>query len=144
MSEERAEPVGAVAAGAADYATLVRREEELELGKEEHAVGAVRARKRVETERVERVEPRAIEYGELERTVPAEGDSGEIETLPDGSISIPLFEERLVVRKELVVRERVVIRKRTVTEEHRIEAELRKEQIELERDDAAAHRVEEG
>ena len=52
--------------------------------------------------------------------------------LADGSISIPLFEERLVVVKELVVRERVVVRKRTVTEHERIEAELRTERIEIE------------
>jgi sporulation protein YlmC with PRC-barrel domain len=59
------------------------------------------------------------------------------ELLSDGSVSIPLFEERLVVRKELVVRERVVIRKRTVTEEHRIEADLRSERIEVEGDVAS-------
>lgn len=137
MSGEREER--AVAGGAQD--AFVRREEELHVGTEEHLVGAVRARKHVETERVERVEPRAIEYGELERVPGEEGDSGEVETLADGSISIPLFEERLVVRKELVVRERIVIRKRTVTEEHVVEAELRKERIEVEPDAAVADRV---
>jgi uncharacterized protein (TIGR02271 family) len=117
-----------------DEASVVRHEEELELGTQTYEAGSVRARKRVETEHVEHVEPRSREYGDLERTPANESDSGEIETLDDGSISIPLLEERLVVSKELFVRERVIVRKRTVTEEHRIEAELRKEQIEVEGD----------
>jgi uncharacterized protein (TIGR02271 family) len=117
-----------------DQANLVRHEEELELGTQTYQAGSVRARKRVDRERAERVEPRAVEYGDLERAPASDGDSGEIETLEDGSISIPLFEERLVITKELVVRERVILRKRTVTEQHRIEAELRKERIEVEGD----------
>jgi uncharacterized protein (TIGR02271 family) len=75
-----------------------------------------------------------VEYGDFERAPATDRDSGEIETLEDGSVSIPLFEERLVVSKELFVRERVILRKRTVTEEHRVEAELRKERIEVEGD----------
>jgi uncharacterized protein (TIGR02271 family) len=117
-----------------EEASVVRHEDELQLEMQEYEAGSVRARKRVETERVERVEPRSVEYGDFERAPVSDGDSGEIETLEDGSISIPLFEERLVVSKELFVRERVILRKRTVTEQHRIETELRKEQIEVEGD----------
>jgi uncharacterized protein (TIGR02271 family) len=117
-----------------EEASVVRHEDELELATQEYEAGSVRARKRVETDQVERVEPRSVEYGDFERAPASDGDSGEIETLEDGSISIPLFEERLVVSKELFVRERVILRKRTVTEQHRIEAELRKEQIEVEGD----------
>ena len=68
----------------------------------------------------------------LERVDAQERDSGQVETLPDGSLSIPVFEERLVVRKEVVVRERVIVRKETVTEQRRIETELRKERVEVE------------
>ena len=110
---------------------LVRHDEELRVGSEAERAGVVRARKHVEAEHVERIVPRAIEHADLERAPADEGDSGEIETLPDGSLSIPLFEEELVVSKRLVVRERVIIRKRTVTEQHRIEAELRKERVEI-------------
>ena len=117
-----------------EEASVVRHEDELELATQEYEAGSVRARKRVETDQVERVEPRSVEYGDFERAPASDGDSGEIETLEDGSISIPLFEERLVVSKELFVRERVILRKRTVTEQHRIEAELRKEQIAVEGD----------
>lgn len=126
---------GEIGAQAPDeQASVVRHEEELELGAESYQTGAVRARKRIESEHVERVEPRAVEYGDVERAGASDGDSGEIETLEDGSISIPLFEERLIVTKELFVRERVILRTRTVTEQHRIETELRKERIEIEGD----------
>ena len=129
---ERGGEVGARAPN--EQPSVVRHEEELEIGTQTYEAGAVRARKRVASEQVERVEPRAVEYGDFERATPHDTDSGEIETLEDGSISIPLFEERLVVRKELFVRERVILRKRTVTEQHRIEAELRREEIEVEGD----------
>ena len=115
-------------------AELVRHEEELEVGQVEEPYATVGARKRVETERVEQVEPRAVEHGEFERAPAEDGDSGEIEVLPDGSVSIPLLEERLVVSKETYVRERVILRKRTVTEHQRIEADLRRERIEVEGD----------
>jgi uncharacterized protein (TIGR02271 family) len=129
---ERDREVGARADD--EEASVVRHEEKLELGTQTYEAGSIRARKRVETEQVEHVEPRSVEYGDFERAEPNESDSGDIETLEDGSISIPLFEERLVVKKELFVRERVIVRKRTVTDQHRIEAELRKERIEIEGD----------
>ena len=114
--------------------SLMRHEEELALETRRKDVGAVRARKRVETERVDKLVPRDIEHADVERTPPYEEDSGEIETLPDGSVSVPLLEEELVVTKRIVVRERILIRKRTVTEEERIEAELRKERVEVDAD----------
>ena len=121
--------------GSQPEGSLTRHEEELEVEKSSEQIGAVRARKKVETEKVEQRVPRDVEDADVER-IPAGGeeDSGEIETLPDGSISIPLFEEQLVVTKRLVVRERIIIRKRTTTEIERIEATLRAEQIEIEED----------
>ena len=86
---------------------------------------------------------RGIEHGDLERIDAGAEDSGEIETLPDGSVSIPLFEERLVVEKRLVVRERVVVRKRTVVEEAAVEADVRRERLDVEADPTVAGRVEE-
>jgi uncharacterized protein (TIGR02271 family) len=77
---------------------------------------------------------RDVEEADVERMPAAEGDSGEVETLPDGSVSIPVLEEELEVRKRVVVRERIVIRKRTVTEEKHVRAELRRERVEVEGD----------
>ena len=119
-----------------DQPSVVRHEEELEVGTQATELTA-RARKYVDTHHVTEVVPRRIEHaGDVERVPPAEQDSGEIETLPDGSVSIPILEEELVVTKRTVVRERLVIRKRTETERRRIETDLRKERVEIEADDA--------
>ena len=112
---------------------VIRHEEELRPGARVEEQGGVRARKAVDAARVAETVPRQVEHADDLEHVPAgEEDSGEIETLPDGSISIPVFEEELVVTKRLVVRERVVVRKRTVVEDQLVEAELRKERVEVE------------
>ena len=111
----------------------VRHEEELRVGTEETVVGSVRARKTTETDHVAEYVPRELEHADVERWSRSRA-TGEIETLPDGSVPIPLFEEQLVVTKRLVVRERIVIRKRTISEEHRVEADLRRERIEVDGD----------
>ncbi len=115
-----------------DEAAVTRREEELSLGTETHETGNIRVRKHVEEEHVSQAVPREVEYSDgLQRAQPSENDSGEVETLPDGSLSVPIFEEELVVTKRLVVRERIIVRKRTVTEERLIEADLRHERVEV-------------
>ena len=113
---------------------LIRHEDELGIGTEIATVGRIRAEKRVEVEHVAQDVPRTFEQAEVERVPAEEGDSGQIETLPDGSISIPVLEEELVVTKRTVVRERIVIRKELVTEHERVEAELRRERVEVEED----------
>lgn len=124
------------AATSSEGASLVRHEEELRPGTATEQVGSVRVRKHVETYPVEKlVERHSEQVDEVGQRVPAvEGDSGQIETLEDGSVSIPVFEEELVVTKRVVVRERLIVRKTTVTDEHRIEAELRKERVEVDAD----------
>jgi uncharacterized protein (TIGR02271 family) len=114
---------------------LVRYEEELEVGTRPEEAGAVRVRKRIESEAAERRVPREVEHAELERVAVDDEDSGLVETLPDGSISIPVFEEELVVTKRLVVRERVIVRKETQVEEETVTTEVRREQVEIDADD---------
>lgn len=133
-SEERIESAGESELGSPEDASVIRHEEELRVGAIPVEAGAVRVRKFVETEQVEDVVPRATEYADVERAAPLEQDSGEIETLPDGSISVPVYEEQLVVQKRMVVRERIIVRKRTVSEERRVQAELQKERVEVEAD----------
>ena len=115
-------------------ATVVRHEEEAEAVPEARHAGSVRVRKLVETDHYEQVVPRGIENADFERTGPHPSDSGEIETLPDGSVSVPVFEEEIVITKRKVVRERVIVRKHTVTEEHTVEAQLRRERVEIDAD----------
>jgi hypothetical protein len=56
-----------------------------------------------------------LEQGGIERVRVVGDDSGQIEILADGSVSIPLLEEQVVKTKRAVVRERIIVRKRTVT-----------------------------
>lgn len=123
--------------------SVVRTEEELELEARAFEAGQVRARKVVDHRHAEQVVPRRVEHAEMERAPAADADSGLVETLPDGSVSIPVFEEVLVVEKRLVVRERVIIRKHTVTEDQLVEADLRQERVEVDVDPAVQDRVHE-
>jgi uncharacterized protein (TIGR02271 family) len=116
---------------------LTRHEEELQIGRVLAPLGNVHVEKRVETRRVEQDVPRMVEEPTFERLPVEEGDSGQIETLPDGSVSIPVLEEELVVTKRLVVRERIVVRKEVATRNERVEAELRREHVDVDVDEAS-------
>ena len=125
-----------------DETEVIRSEEVLDVGVRERDAGAVRLRKRVDEERVERLVPVGLEHAEVERAAVGEGDSGQVETLPDGSLSVPVFEEQLVVEKRLVVRERIIVRKHTVYEDQLVTADLRRERVEVDVDEAVEARVE--
>jgi hypothetical protein len=62
----------------------------------------------------------------------AEADSGQVETLPDGSLSIPCSRSRSSSPSGSSCRERVVVRKHTVYEEHVVTADLKRERLEVE------------
>lgn len=113
---------------------VTRHEEELRIGTRSETYGSVVLRKTVESRPVSESVPRDVESAESVSSPPLEGDSGEILTLPDGSVSVPVFEEEIVITKRLVVRERIVIRKSRVTEQAIIEAELRQERVDIEAD----------
>ena len=120
----------------------VRSEEQLRVETTTERLGSARAVKHVDVEQVAARVDRGTEHADLERlaVADAEADSGQVETLPDGSLSIPVFEEQLVVTKRLVVRERVVVRKHTVYEEQVVSADLKKERLEVQADgDVAVH-----
>jgi len=124
-----------------EAASIVRSEEEFRVGTERVEAGRVRARKVIDTEHVSQTVPRYVEHADVQRVAPSSVDSGQVETLPDGSISIPVFEERLVVEKRLVVTERVIIRKWSANEDQEVQAELRRERIEIEFDPEIGDRV---
>ena len=110
---------------------LTLAEERAIVGTTTTEAGRARVRKRADVERVEQPVTRGVEHADLDRVPAEEADDGEVRTLPDGSLSIPVFEEQVVVTKRLVVRERVVVRKHTVYEEHLVTADLRKERLEV-------------
>jgi len=113
---------------------LTRHEEELLVGTRTEAYGSVVLRKTVDSGHVSESVSREVESAQAASAPPLERDSGEILTLPDGSVSVPVFEEELVVTKRLIVRERIVIRKTRVTEEATVEGELRRERVEIDGD----------
>ena len=124
-----------------DTTEVIRREEDLTVTTTPREAGRVGVRKVVDTERAATVVPVGTEQAELERHAVGEADSGEVEVLPDGSVSIPVFQEELVIEKRLVVRERVIVRKHTVVEDRLVEADLRRERVEVEADPEVADRV---
>ncbi len=112
-------------------AAVTRHEEELRLETAVEQSGVVGQRKVVEREQVADLVPREFESAAIKRSRVEGEDSGEIETLPDGSVSVPVFEEELVITKRRIVRERIVIRKSVTTEKVPVEAELLKERVEV-------------
>ena len=110
---------------------LIRHEQELVVRAVREQVGTVRARKGVTTEAVTETVSYDVEHGAFERVPAREDDSGLIETLPDGSISIPVMTEEVVVEKRIVLKERVTIRKERRVEAREISAELEVERFDV-------------
>jgi uncharacterized protein (TIGR02271 family) len=110
-----------------------RHEEELQIEARTVDAGSLRVHKTVSSQHVSESVPRRVESAEIDRIAPHDQDSGQIETLEDGSLSIPILEEQLVVTRRMVVRERVIVRKLVTTVQETIEADLRSEQVDVER-----------
>jgi uncharacterized protein (TIGR02271 family) len=111
--------------------SVVRHEEELAITRQTQQIGTVRVDKHVETTSVSERVDRDVEHADMERVAAGEGDSGLVETLADGSVSIPVFEEELVITKRRVLRERIIVRKRVVTEQETVQADLLRERVEV-------------
>ena len=126
---------GSEIGAAEEHQPLVRHEEVSAVAKTWRPKGSVRARKHVESVPVRESVPVEVERIEVEYVGAGDGDSGEIETLADGSISIPVYEEELVITRRPLLRERVVIRKHTATERVTVTDELRRERVEIDADD---------
>jgi uncharacterized protein (TIGR02271 family) len=120
-----------------DELEIVLHGEEADLRKRWVSGEVLRVCKRIDGYTVKEVVQRLGETAEVERVTVADGDSGEIETLPDGTISIPLLEEELVIEKRVVVRERVLVRRRIVEEETPVRLELQRERLEMTREPPA-------
>jgi uncharacterized protein (TIGR02271 family) len=126
-----------------EEATLIRFEETVEARAGGwRGVGFLRARKRVEAVKVDETVSASHENVNFERVPVADGDPGGVETLPDGGVSIPVYEEQLVVTKRVVLKERVVIRKRITEVVQPVRAELRRERVEIDVDEDVRDRVE--
>jgi uncharacterized protein (TIGR02271 family) len=112
---------------------VVRHEERLHVGKEQRETGRARLRKYVVTENETVNVPLEREEVRVERT-PLNGTEATAGTIGEEDVEVTLHEERPVVAKETVGVEKVGLEKETVRDTERVDAEVRKEQVEVETD----------
>jgi uncharacterized protein (TIGR02271 family) len=113
-----------------DELRVQRSEEELRVGTRERQGGSVNVRKRVRVEREQVRVPTRREEVTVER-VPVEGRAAPEAEIGGGEVQIPVVEEEIVVEKRPVVKEELRIRKDVVEDEEVVEADLRKEEVDV-------------
>ena len=145
-------PAMARAAGMTDYAAatagraagtidtdesqrLTRSEEELRVGTRPVEAGEVVVAKHVETEHVSTPVQRRVERVRIERRPVTGATTGQVE-LREGEIRVPVMEEEVVVEKRPVIKEEIVIAREATTETETVEADVRRERIDVSGDDA--------
>ncbi|MQA88636.1 MAG: DUF2382 domain-containing protein [Gemmatimonas sp.] len=111
-------------------ARMTRSEEELAVGRREHQMGELDLEKHVETEHVSEHVPTHHEEVIVERHPAAMSTDARIE---DEEIRIPVSEEELVVEKRAVPKEEIVVRKEDRVRDETVEADLRRERVDLRR-----------
>ena len=124
-----------VAATAGDQASVVRHEERLNVGTQEREAGHARLRKYVVTDHETVDVPVEREEVTVERT-PINDANARVDNgiIGEEEVDVTLHEERPVVQKETVAVEEVGLNKQTVQETQRVEADVRKEQVDVETD----------
>jgi uncharacterized protein (TIGR02271 family) len=109
---------------------MTRSEEELAIGKRQVQAGEVAVRKTVDTEHVTERVPVRREEVTVERRPVSAADVGSAD-IGEDRIVVPVTEEEVVVEKRPVVKEEVVLRTRTVEDTEDVEADLRRERIDV-------------
>lgn len=128
---------GEVSAPGGDDA-MTRSQEELHVGKEQVPAGRARLRKYVVTENVQQTVPVSHEEVRIDREPIAEGNRDAAYAGPgisEAEHEVTLHEERPVVEKETRPVERVRLGKEVRTDEEQVSEDVRKEEVELERED---------
>jgi uncharacterized protein (TIGR02271 family) len=123
------------AAGAArgdDANSVVRHEEEVNVGTERVQTGRARLRKHIvhDTETV--TVPVEREEVEIVREPIADGEHGD--RLSDEDVEVTLSEEHPVVEKDVVAKERVGLDKNVVQDQEQVQTDVAREEVEIERD----------
>ena len=132
-----ARAVGRDTSGPTTDDAMTRSEEQLRVGTETHEAGRVRLRKHVVTEHQQVTVPVSHEEVTLERepiTDANRGDAYDGPAISEEEHEVTLRAERPVVDTEAVAVERVRLGKETVTDQETVGGEVRKEEIELDRD----------
>jgi uncharacterized protein (TIGR02271 family) len=128
--------------GRADTA-MTRSEEELVIRTEVRDLGHARLRKYIVVERESRTVPLRHEELRMDREPITEANREAAMAGPDlreAEHDVVLHGEDAIVEKRVVPKERVRIYTETVTDQRQVQADLRKERIELEEPDAEAQR----
>jgi uncharacterized protein (TIGR02271 family) len=106
-------------------------EEQLAVGKREVESGRVEIDKRVETRHVTESVPVMREEVTVERRPVTDAMAAGTTRIEGDEIRIPLHEEEVVMQKRVVPREELVVKKHQVVEEQPVEADLRRERLEV-------------
>ncbi len=122
---------------AAEHTTMKLAEEQVKVGKRQVEAGGVRLRKIVRTETVNRPVELRREEIVVERVPAREGGGAARAFEQGGDIYIPLRREEAVVEKEARVREEVRVRKDSKAEQQNVSAQVRREDVEIEREGEA-------
>ncbi|HEV2149858.1 MAG TPA: DUF2382 domain-containing protein [Longimicrobiaceae bacterium] len=109
-------------------------EEELAVGKRRMEAGEVDIHKRVETEHVSRPVTTTHEEAVIERRPITDPTLSADARIEGDEIRVPLMEEEAVVEKRVVPKEELVVRKREVEETETVEADLRRERVDVDRE----------
>lgn len=116
---------------------LTLSEEELRVGKRPVSAGEARVHKTVETQHVSQKVPLTHEELVIEkRPIKGGAVAGSADSIGEDEVRIPLMQEEAVVDKRTVAREEVVIRKKTVQDDKTVEADLRREKLDVDRTSA--------
>jgi uncharacterized protein (TIGR02271 family) len=136
--------VGSVGRKNEERASVKLSEEQLKVGKREVVAGGVRLRKVVRTETVN--QPVTLKREELvvERVPASESRRASERAFEQDEIYVPLRREEAVVQKEATVREEVRVRKDARSEQHTISEQVRREDVEIEREGDARNVRERG
>lgn len=125
---------GVPVTGAVEEVRMPLAEEQIIAEKRVEKAGEVRVHKDVKVEEKQVTVPVTKEEVHVERVLAsAEPRAGEA-TFKEGTVSVPVYEEEVEIRKRPVVREEVRVAKTAHEEERRATAEVRKETAEIEKE----------
>ncbi len=116
--------------GDEDEIRVQRSEEELRAGTREVEAGAMKIRKRVRTDHEQIRVPKRREEVSVERVPVNEPATGA--EIGEDEIIVPVVEDEVVVDKKPVVKEEIRVRKDVVHDEEIVEADVRKEEVDIE------------
>lgn len=135
-SESRSDsglPEGAATGTGQEQGSVVRSEEELNVGKAPVQAGQVRLRKYVENEPVTANVELQQEVARVEREAINQPVSGA--EIGEDTVEVDLHAERPVVEKQAIAKERVSLDKDVETETAQVSDQLRKERVEVDGED---------